>query len=101
MFDITIPPDFEGISLLDAMQGVAPVPADRPIFAELLPYTHLAEHHVSMIKGDYKIIRIITTGSEELYNLKADPTEKTNLIDKEPAAAKAMREGLDAWLKKR
>jgi arylsulfatase A-like enzyme len=101
LFDITIPPDFEGISLLESMQGTAPIPADRPIFAELLPYTHLQEHHVAIIRGDYKLIRILTTGGEELYNLKQDPTEKTNLIDKDVEAARAMRAALDEWLKRR
>jgi arylsulfatase A-like enzyme len=101
LFELTIPPDFEGASMLDAMTGAAPVPADRPIFAELLPYTHLAEHHVAMILGDYKLIRVITAGTEELYNLKADPTEQTNLLDKEPEQAKRMRAALDAWLSRR
>jgi arylsulfatase A-like enzyme len=101
MWEITIPPDFEGISLLDPMLGKAPVPLERPIFAELLPYTHLQEHHVTMIQNDYKFIRIITSGVEELYYIKDDPKEQKNLINVEKDVAEQMRKDLNAWLQKR
>ncbi len=96
---ITIPAEFEGVSLLDVVQGRAPVP-DRPVFSELLPYTNWKEHHKAIIQGDSKLIRIITAGTEQLYDLKADPLEKQNLTRQDPERLKLMRERLDAWMQR-
>ncbi|SHI46458.1 Arylsulfatase A [Rubritalea squalenifaciens DSM 18772] len=49
--------------------------------------------------GDYKYIRYYTGKPAELFNLKEDPSEKNNLIDKQPEMAKKLSGMFDAWLK--
>lgn len=49
--------------------------------------------------GDYKYIRYYTGKPAELFNLKEDPSEQTNLIGKEPKVAEKLSSMFDAWLK--
>lgn len=78
LFEISIPADFEGKSLVSAMMGRTGVP-DRPIFSELLPYTNWKEKNEAIIDGDDKFIINVTNGVEELYDLSEDPGEQHNL----------------------
>lgn len=96
MQNITVPADFEGQSLVSFMLGQSGLP-DRPIFAELLPYTNWKEHHIAMVYKDEKFVRILTSGTQELYNLKDDPKEKNNLAKKDKDRLKAMRKRMDEW----
>ncbi len=96
---LTIPTDFESQSLTPAMLGQEPVP-DRPVFSELLPYTNWKEHHKAVIHGDLKYVHVLTAGTKQLYDLKADPKEQKNLI-RDPAykdEATKMSGTLDAWM---
>ncbi len=49
--------------------------------------------------GDWKLIEFFETGTAELYNLKDDVGEKTNLAAKMPERAKELRDALAAWRK--
>jgi arylsulfatase A-like enzyme len=49
--------------------------------------------------GDWKLIRFYETGTEELYNLKSDLSEKNNLAEANPEKRKELAARLDAWLK--
>jgi len=49
--------------------------------------------------GDTKIVRWYEYGTEELYDLAADPAEKHDLAAGNPALRAAMAAKLDAWLK--
>jgi arylsulfatase A-like enzyme len=48
--------------------------------------------------GDWKLIRFYETGTEELYNLKSDLSEKNDLAKSNPAKRKELDARLDAWL---
>ena len=50
--------------------------------------------------NDWKFIHNYWDDTEELYNLKKDPDEKNNLINKEKEIAKELREKLNKELKK-
>jgi len=53
-----------------------------------------------VISGDWKLIVPYSpnvAGGSELYHVSEDPFEKSNLIDKEPERADALRKRLDAW----
>jgi len=41
--------------------------------------------------------RFLLVGKEELYDIKADPGQKVNVIDKHPNAAKKMLKAYDQW----
>ena len=49
----------------------------RPIFAELLPATAWPHHAAMMVDGKHKLIHRISDRRWELYDLAADPGEKT------------------------
>lgn len=49
--------------------------------------------------GDWKLIRLYETNTEELYNLKEDIGEKNNLINDKPLVAAKLHKDLDNWLK--
>jgi arylsulfatase A-like enzyme len=93
LFDITIPSEFQGENLVETMLGRTGVP-DRPIFAELLPYTSWKEKHQVIIDGDDKLIINITNGVEELYNLAEDPGEQDNIRQKNKERGDELKERL-------
>jgi arylsulfatase A-like enzyme len=97
LMDISVPQDFEGQSLVATMLGKAPVP-DRPIFSELLPYTNWKEHHKVIIQGDLKYIRVLTSNTQQLYDLSKDPKEKNDLSRTNKEDVEKMRAKLDAWM---
>jgi arylsulfatase A-like enzyme len=49
--------------------------------------------------GDYKLIEFYDDGHLELFNLKEDIGETTNLVGRRPDKAKAMHRMLDSWRK--
>ncbi len=72
-----IPPAMRGRSLLPRIQGKPLPPA--PIFSEMMPATAWPHQAAMMVDGDYKLIHRISDRRWELYDLKRDPGEKTNL----------------------
>ena len=93
------PAAMRGRSLLPAVRG-EPLPAPaHPIFGELLPATAWPHHAAMMVNGRYKIIHRISDRRWELYDLRRDPGEKTNLAAAPAAAATfaALRDKLLAF----
>ena len=89
-----IPVTMSGRSLLPLIDGEALPPA--PIFAEQMPATAWPHQAAMMVDGDHKLIHRISDRRWELYDLKRDPGEKTNLAAS-PADA-ALFEALRAKL---
>ncbi len=79
----TPPKDIDGISLLPALLGEAQT--NRHEFL----YWELHEHGFAQAArmGDWKAVRASATGPLELYNLKNDAGEKSNVADKNPEIA--------------
>jgi arylsulfatase A-like enzyme len=76
-----IPAAMRGRSLLPYLDGAAPTTAAHPIFGELMPATAWPHHAAMMIDGEHKLIHRISDRRWELYDLKRDAGEKTNLAD--------------------
>jgi choline-sulfatase len=72
-----IPPTMRGRSLLPRIEGKPLPPA--PVFSEMMPATAWPHQAAMMVDGDHKIIHRISDRRWELYDLKRDPGEKTNL----------------------
>ena len=79
-------PDWQGRSLLD--------PAHPP-----RAYFYVAEDHFTLgvREQNWKYIFDLREGSEELYDLAADPAEQHNLAAAEPARCARLRQRLAAW----
>ncbi len=79
-------PDWQGRSLLDP---------EHPPRA----YFYVAEDHYTLgvREGAWKYIFDLREGSEELYDLTADPTEQRNLAAANPERCARLRQRLAAW----
>ncbi|MCB9536448.1 MAG: sulfatase-like hydrolase/transferase [Myxococcales bacterium] len=83
-----------GRSLLPWFSGIGEVPP-APVFLEQLPYPNYEEHVVGVVGPDrVKVIKNVTKNVIEVFDLKADPGETTNLLDRDEDAAKGLRETL-------
>jgi choline-sulfatase len=86
-----------GRTLAPALRGERMT--DEPSFAEsLVPLLHYGWSDLRAVRdGRWKYI---LAPRPELYDLDADPGELRNLVDQEPARARAMRAGLEDRLRK-
>ena len=76
-----------GHSLIPLLYGIGEMVADRLIFMEQLPYPNYKTHIVGAVsQAGVKVIRNVTDNVTEIYDLKSDPGEKTNLLDADPKA---------------
>lgn len=96
MFGYAVPGEYDGVSLVPEMVGEGI--GARPVFAELLPYTSWPEHHKTVIFGDLKYIKVLTSGSEQLFDLSADPGEQKNILKDRPEDADKMRTLLENFM---
>jgi choline-sulfatase len=65
---------------------------DAPVLTQTI-----AEQAYSWMEGNFKYIYHRHTNTEELYNLKTDPGERTNLINTDPIQAGYLRSRLFGW----
>ncbi len=88
----------DGRSILPILRGGA-LP-ERPVFWH---YPHYGNQGGSpgsaMRKGEWKLIQWFEGDRIELFNLKSDPGEKTNLASGEPSRVREMQRELGAWRK--
>ncbi|RUM37313.1 MAG: 50S ribosomal protein L2, partial [Desulfobulbus sp.] len=85
--------DIDGISYLPALKGKSPQRPPLFFHSPLGRPTQTGDHPASaLIQGDWKIFQRHDTLQYELYNLKKDPGERTNLAKKNPAKLKEMVE---------
>ncbi len=89
-------PHRDGMSLVPLLQGGAL--ARRPFFWHYPHYGNQGGAPAGAVRdGDWKLIEWYEDGSLELFNLRDDPGERTNLAAREPDRVKALREKLQAW----
>jgi len=87
----------DGVSLLPLLMQTGRLRRDA-IYWHYPHYHHTAPCG-AVRQGHYKLIEYYEDGRLELYNLKDDLGEKTNLAAKMPAKAAALRRRLDQWRK--
>jgi arylsulfatase A-like enzyme len=84
-------------SLLPLLKGTASLP-DRPLYWHMPNYTNQGGRPSGAIReGDWKLIEHYEDGRMELFDVKADPSEESDVSAKEPARVAAMRGKLEAW----
>jgi arylsulfatase A-like enzyme len=91
------PGKVDGVSLMPLLQGRAL--KDRPLFWHYPHYSNQGGEPGSAIRdGDWKLIRFYDRPREELFNLRQDPSETRNLINREQPRAKKLASRLNSWL---
>ncbi|MGJ7033295.1 sulfatase-like hydrolase/transferase [Niabella hirudinis] len=64
------------------------------------PIGFIFNNSQSWVTDDYKLITVNNGKTYELFNLKDDPFEKNNIIDRNLQTARKMKTQLEAWLRK-
>jgi arylsulfatase A-like enzyme len=89
-------PEWQGTNLAPALRGRATV-APRPVFAQATDLTRQKDPLQAVVVGDLKLIRNLVTGERLLFDLEADPGERTNVAAMRADDADALSAQLDAW----
>ena len=86
----------EGVDVRPLLRGEA-IPA-RPIYWHY-PHYHPggATPYSAVRDGDWRLVHFYEDDRVELYHLRDDPAEKTDLAATQPDRAKSLRAQLDAW----
>jgi arylsulfatase A-like enzyme len=84
----------QGQSMIPLLTDLGTWRDDRTLFLEQLPYPYYEVHVMGAVQGDTKVVRNVTKNVWQVFDLKADPAEKKNLLDTDPEAAKALRDTL-------
>jgi arylsulfatase A len=86
---------FDGISLVDLLEGSAPDP-ERAIFWHY-PVYHHAEPASAIRKGNWKLIHNLVNDQRYLYNLETDLGETNDLSQSEQELADELYQLLEQW----
>ncbi len=89
--------DGKAIHPLDGT-SLLPIFAGKTIERDTLCWEHQGNYAIR--KGDWKLVSAWPDNVVELYNMKDDRTETTNLAGRYPEKVKAMQAEYDAWAKK-
>lgn len=96
----TIRKGFDGVSLKSLIEGTATDLSRKSIFWHY-PHYHSegATPYSAVRMGDWKLIHIMETNSYELYNIKNDLSETTNLFKTQPKVAQKLTLELEKFKK--
>jgi arylsulfatase A-like enzyme len=93
-----VPPGVDGKDLSPLLSGGSF--EQRPLFWHYPHYSNQGGNPGSVVRyGNYKLISDIETGGLELYDLKNDLGEQSNLAHKEPETRDKLHRMLQDWLK--
>jgi arylsulfatase A-like enzyme len=81
-----IPEPMQGASLVPIFKGETPPDWRKSFYYHYyeFPGAHSVRRHYGVRMGDHKLIHYYNTNEWELFDLKADPNELTNIYDKAP-----------------
>ena len=88
-----VPKQVQGMDLTPWLEGRGAGGGSRPLYAETVTPTHYygASSLLGIIVDEWKYIE---TTRPELYDLRSDPAEAANLLEREPARVDALSRGL-------
>jgi arylsulfatase A-like enzyme len=87
----------DGLSLVPLLKQAAGI--NRDVLYWHYPHYHITAPFGSIRQGNYKLIEYYEDGRLELYDLKEDLGEKSDLAAKMPGKAAELREKLHDWLR--
>ena len=95
-----LPPQYapDGRSFASVLNA-NPAPFERgPVFWHYPHFSNQMSRPAAAVRlGDFKLIEFYETGKTELYNLKTDLSETTDLTRSQPGKSKELRARLDLW----
>ncbi len=95
-----IPVNIDGISILKLMQGEQITGEERPLFWHYPHFSNQLGRPAGAVRvGDYKLIESYETGKLELYDLKGDISESTDLSEKMKQKTEDLYKLLSGWRK--
>ena len=86
----------DGQSLVSLMTGTSTKINRKQLFWHY-PHYHRTKPYGAIREGDWKLIEFFEDGNLELYNLKNDPNETTNLAASMPKKAKKLLSSMKKW----
>ncbi len=86
----------DGVSLLPILTGKTNKLERNQLFWHY-PHYHRTNPYGATRNGDWKLIEFYEDGKLELYNLKTDPNETTNLVETNAKKAAQLLKELQAW----
>jgi arylsulfatase A-like enzyme len=92
----------DGVSLVPLLKGGdSPPIRDRDLYWHYPHYGNQGGEPSSMIRrGDWKLIHYWEDRRDELYDVKSDPGEQSDILAQNAEVAATLRKALDAWLAK-
>jgi arylsulfatase A-like enzyme len=82
----------DGVDLVPFLRGEAPGPPHERLFQRVY------DAGIYVVReGDFKLVKTKNIPTPLLFNLAADPQERTNIADAQPDRAKAMADAFHAW----
>ena len=93
-----VPENVDGVDVTASLEGKG-APARDALYWHY-PHYHAERPSGAIIKGDLKLIEWFETGKTELFDVKADPDEKTDLASQSPDKAKELLADLKSWREK-
>jgi len=89
----------DGKNLWPQLSGATVVEREPLVFA--VKSNERADYRFAVLHRDWKLVRIVEEGNTKLahhlFNLSADPGEKSDIADQYPAKVKELAEVLDNW----
>ncbi len=96
-----VPERVEGASILSHLKSGGKEPVRRKDPFLVFKYSKpRVPHDLTIVQGDYKLIKDVDTKRIFLFNLKKDIEESRNLAEKEPERAKKMYDDMTAYFKR-
>lgn len=91
-------PRIDGRSLLPALRGEAM--SDAPVFSMSMErqsrFLPLSQGHFAVMSGQFKLVRHLPRGNDELFDLASDPEERVDLASTRPDVAAPLKAILQA-----
>jgi len=88
----------DGISIVPLLTGKSNDLGRKNLYWHY-PHYHRTAPYGAIRSGDWKLIEFFEEGRLELYELKSDPRETTNLAQQQPEKAQELLTQLKAWRK--